>query len=55
MTQAWWQGDCLAVNEKVKTEAQERQSILTKPAGSLGLLEDVAITLAGLLLSLIHI
>lgn len=49
MTQAWWQGDCLAVNEKVKTEAQERQSILTKPAGSLGLLEDVAITLAGLL------
>lgn len=49
MTQAWWQGDCLAVNEKVKTEAQERQGILTKPAGSLGLLEDVAITLAGLL------
>lgn len=49
MTQAWWQGDCLAVNEKVKTEAQDRQGILTKPAGSLGLLEDVAITLAGLL------
>lgn len=49
MTQAWWQGDCLAVNEKVKTEAQERQGMLTKPLGSLGLLENVAITLAGLL------
>ncbi len=48
MTQTWWQSDCLAVNEKVKTEAQERQGILTKPAGSLGQLEDVAITLASL-------
>jgi nicotinate-nucleotide--dimethylbenzimidazole phosphoribosyltransferase len=48
MTQIWWQNDCLAVNEKVKTEAQDRQSILTKPPGSLGRLEDVAITLASL-------
>lgn len=48
MTQVWWQADCLAVNEKVKTEAQERQQVLTKPPGSLGRLEDVAITLASL-------
>lgn len=48
MTQIWWQGDCLAVNEKVKTEAQERQGLLTKPAGSLGQLETLAITLASL-------
>lgn len=48
MTQVWWQNDCLAVNEKVKTEAQDRQGMLTKPPGSLGRLEDVAITLASL-------
>ena len=44
----WWQADCLAINEKIKTEAQDRQLILTKPPGSLGRLEDVAITLASL-------
>ncbi len=48
MKQIWWQNDCLAVNEKVKTEALERQGMLTKPSGSLGLLEDIAITLASL-------
>lgn len=48
MTQAWWKNDCLAINEKVKTEAQDRQGQLTKPPGSLGRLEDVAITLASL-------
>lgn len=48
MTQLWWQNDCLAVNEKVKTAAQNRQEMLTKPPGSLGQLEDVAITLASL-------
>lgn len=48
MTHAWWKNDCLAVNEKVKTEALERQGILTKPPGSLGRLETVAITLASL-------
>lgn len=48
MTTIWWQADCLAVNEKVKSEAQERQQVLTKPPGSLGRLEDVAITLASL-------
>lgn len=48
MTKFWWQNDCLAVNEKIKTEAQDRQAILTKPPGSLGRLEDVAITLASL-------
>ncbi|MEH6449454.1 MAG: nicotinate-nucleotide--dimethylbenzimidazole phosphoribosyltransferase [Oleispira sp.] len=48
MTQAWWKNDCLAINEKVKTQAQDRQGMLTKPPGSLGLLEEVAITLASL-------
>ena len=48
MTQVWWKNDCLAINEKVKSQAQERQGMLTKPLGSLGLLEDVAITLASL-------
>ena len=48
MKQVWWQNDCLAVNEKVQTEALERQGMLTKPAGSLGLLEEIAITLASL-------
>ena len=48
MTNIWWQNDCLAINEKVKTEAQDRQGMLTKPPGSLGRLEDVAITLASL-------
>lgn len=48
MTQVWWKNDCLAINEKVKTQAQERQGLLTKPPGSLGRLEDVGITLASL-------
>lgn len=48
MTQAWWKNDCLAINEIVKTQAQERQGMLTKPPGSLGRLEEVAITLASL-------
>lgn len=48
MTKLWWQNDCLAINEKVKREAQDRQEILTKPPGSLGRLEDVAIILASL-------
>ncbi len=48
MKQVWWKNDCLAINEKFKTEALERQGLLTKPPGSLGQLEDLAITLAGL-------
>lgn len=48
MAQVWWENDCLAINEKVKTQAEERQAMLTKPAGSLGRLEEVAITLAAL-------
>lgn len=48
MTDTWWQAECLAVNEKIKTEAQERQATLTKPLGSLGRLEEVAIILASL-------
>lgn len=48
MSQTWWKADCLAINEKVKHQALERQGMLTKPQGSLGRLEDVAVTLASL-------
>lgn len=48
MSQTWWKADCLAINEKVKHQALERQGMLTKPQGSLGRLEEVAVTLAGL-------
>lgn len=44
----WWQKDCLAINEKVRQEASERQDQLTKPPGSLGALESAAIELAAM-------
>ena len=48
MTQAWWLQPGLAADESVLAEAQERQRQLTKPAGSLGMLEVLAVRLAGL-------
>ena len=36
------------INEEIKLAAEERQNILTKPAGSLGRLEDIAIQLSGM-------
>lgn len=43
----WYQKPCLAPCKKSAEQAQERQNTLTKPAGSLGRLEDIAIAFAG--------
>ncbi|WP_213879873.1 nicotinate-nucleotide--dimethylbenzimidazole phosphoribosyltransferase [Pseudomonas sp. dw_358] len=48
MTQAWWLQPCQPVDETVLAQARERQQQLTKPAGSLGTLETLAVQLAGL-------
>lgn len=47
-TQPWWQAACLAPDEAMSNTARARQAQLTKPAGSLGQLESLAIQLAGL-------
>ena len=48
MTQAWWLNPCQSVNAEIVEQAAARQQQLTKPAGSLGRLESVAVQLAGL-------
>ena len=48
MSQNWWQNACQPINLAVREQALERQRELTKPAGSLGRLEQVAVELAGL-------
>ncbi|WP_331695176.1 nicotinate-nucleotide--dimethylbenzimidazole phosphoribosyltransferase [Pseudomonas sp. ZY71] len=48
MTQTWWLNPCKAVDLNVVAQAAARQQQLTKPAGSLGCLESVAVQLAGL-------
>ncbi len=48
MTQTWWLNPCKAVDINVVEQAAARQQQLTKPAGSLGRLESVAVQLAGL-------
>ncbi|WP_296268879.1 nicotinate-nucleotide--dimethylbenzimidazole phosphoribosyltransferase [Pseudomonas sp. UBA6562] len=48
MTSLWWQGACRLVDIAAMAQAQARQQQLTKPAGSLGQLETLAIRLAGL-------
>jgi len=48
MSNAWWLNPCQPIDTLVLQQAQERQRQLTKPAGSLGPLEDVAVQLAGL-------
>jgi nicotinate-nucleotide--dimethylbenzimidazole phosphoribosyltransferase len=48
MTQTWWLNPCKPVDADAVTQAAERQQQLTKPAGSLGRLEAVAVQLAGL-------
>ena len=48
MTQAWWLNPCKAVQADIVEQAAARQQQLTKPAGSLGRLESVAVQLAGL-------
>ncbi|WP_277761263.1 nicotinate-nucleotide--dimethylbenzimidazole phosphoribosyltransferase [Pseudomonas sp. A34-9] len=48
MTQTWWLNPCKPVDINVVEQAAARQQQLTKPAGSLGRLESVAVQLAGL-------
>jgi nicotinate-nucleotide--dimethylbenzimidazole phosphoribosyltransferase len=48
MTQSWWLNPCKPVDLNVVEQAAARQQQLTKPAGSLGRLEAVAVQLAGL-------
>lgn len=48
MTQSWWLNPCQPINAAVVEQAEARQQQLTKPAGSLGRLETLAVQLAGL-------
>ncbi|MGE7957182.1 nicotinate-nucleotide--dimethylbenzimidazole phosphoribosyltransferase [Pseudomonas sp. NPDC089530] len=48
MNDFWWQRPCKALDTQALAAAQARQQQLTKPAGSLGQLERVAVQLAGL-------
>ena len=48
MSQTWWLNPCRTINHAVRDQALARQQELTKPAGSLGRLEQVAVELAGL-------
>jgi nicotinate-nucleotide--dimethylbenzimidazole phosphoribosyltransferase len=48
MITAWWLQPCAAADADVADTAQERQRQLTKPAGSLGQLEAIAVRLAAL-------
>ena len=48
MTQSWWLNPSKPVDSQVVEQALARQQQLTKPAGSLGQLESVAVQLAGL-------
>ena len=43
----WYHTPCPPLSERSRVAAQERQAQLTKPAGSLGRLEDIAIDFAG--------
>lgn len=48
MSNSWWLEPAQAINVPVREEALARQQQLTKPTGSLGQLERVAVQLAGL-------
>lgn len=48
MSNSWWLKPAQATNAAVREEALARQQQLTKPTGSLGQLERVAVQLAGL-------
>ncbi|MCW2270218.1 nicotinate-nucleotide--dimethylbenzimidazole phosphoribosyltransferase [Pseudomonas sp. MYb187] len=48
MSQTWWLEACRPVDHTLREQALERQQQLTKPAGSLGRLEQIAVQLAGL-------
>ncbi len=44
----WYKDTAEKINADIKQQALERQSILTKPAGSLGLLENIAVQFAAM-------
>lgn len=48
MSPTWWLNPCRSPDETVRAQALARQQQLTKPAGSLGRLEQVAVSLAAL-------
>lgn len=48
MSDFWWLNPCKPINAQAHEQAAARQQQLTKPAGSLGQLEAVAVQLAGL-------
>jgi nicotinate-nucleotide--dimethylbenzimidazole phosphoribosyltransferase len=48
MSLQWWQGPCQPLDHVARNKALARQQQLTKPAGSLGQLERLAIQLAAL-------
>lgn len=48
MSNSWWLNPCKAIDAQACEQAAARQQQLTKPAGSLGQLESVAVQLAGL-------
>lgn len=48
MTQQWWREACQTPDPAAMQQARERQQQLTKPTGSLGQLEALAVRLAGL-------
>ncbi len=48
MSLQWWQGPCQPLDHVARVKAENRQRQLTKPAGSLGRLEKLAIHLAAL-------
>ncbi|MFY1667168.1 nicotinate-nucleotide--dimethylbenzimidazole phosphoribosyltransferase [Pseudomonas sp. Pseu.R1] len=48
MSNAWWLAPAREINQDSREQALARQQQLTKPAGSLGQLEAVAVQLAGL-------
>lgn len=48
MTSSWWLEACHPLDPEAMEQARARQQQLTKPAGSLGQLETLAVTLAGL-------
>jgi nicotinate-nucleotide--dimethylbenzimidazole phosphoribosyltransferase len=48
LRQAWWQSPVKALHAGAHQAASQRQATLTKPPGSLGRLEEVAITLAAM-------
>ncbi|GGY05360.1 nicotinate-nucleotide--dimethylbenzimidazole phosphoribosyltransferase [Paludibacterium paludis] len=48
MTNTWWQDSIPALDETARNAALTRQTVLTKPAGSLGRLETLAVKLAAM-------